>query len=362
MGSLRELCSAHTQLSDEEIQKLEELERVLPLIADVANADVFLDCLIDERTALVVAQASPAQGISVYEKTVVGERAEKHNEPAVFHAFQMGVPVCDLKAITQENRAVRQNVAPVKNDRDEPIAVLVREKDISDDLRQKKKYEELAKVQEERVPYIRNVDIEREQDAVAIREMHHRVKNNLQLVASILNLQARKANDPTVESTLKENVNRVLSIAAIHDILLNTAEDLRTVKSTVLLERLRRNLQALIPPHKDIRLMIADDGIDMDSDVATSVALVITELVTNAFQHAFLGRESGWVEISVCRGELYHTVVVSDDGIGFEPGAAAASSLGLRIVDSTVRDKLKGKVHIASGSLGTKVSFDFWGQ
>ena len=98
---------------------------------------------------------------------------------------------------------------------------------------------------------------------------------------------------------------------------------------------------------------------NLDSETATSVALVITELVTNAFQHAFVGRDSGWVEISVCRGELYHTIAVSDDGIGFDPGMSSMGSLGLRIVDSTVRDKLKGKVHIASGSWGTRISFDF---
>ena len=359
MGELRELCRAHTALSDEDILRMEELERSLPLIADVANADVFLDCLMDDETALVVAQASPAQGISVYEKTVVGERAEKHNEPAVFHTFHMGIPVSDLKAITQENRAVRQNVAPVKNSRDEVIAVLIREKDISADLQQQRKYEELARVRQESASYPRDVDPERERDAIAVREMHHRVKNNLQLVASILNLQARKAQDPGVRTTLKENVNRVLSIAAIHDILLNTSEDLRTVRSGVLLEKLRYDLQALVPPEKSIELVIADDGVDMDSDVATSVALVITELVTNAFRHAFVSRGTGRVEVSVCRGELYHTVAVMDNGVGFEPDGTAPGSLGLRIVDSTVRDKLRGRLHIVSGSRGTKISFDF---
>jgi len=178
-------------------------------------------------------------------------------------------------------------------------------------------------------------------------------------VASILNRQARKAQDPGVRTTLKENVNRVLSIAAIHDILLNTSEDLRTVRSGVLLEKLRYDLQALVPPEKSIELVIADDGVDMDSDVATSVALVITELVTNAFRHAFVSRGTGRVEVSVCRGELYHTVAVMDNGVGFEPDGRAPGSLGLRIVDSTVRDKLRGRLHIVSGSRGTKISFDF---
>ncbi len=357
MKTLRELCTQHTNLTSADIAQLEELEKTLPLIADVSNADVFLDCLIDDQTAIVVAQASPSQGVSAYEKNIVGEYATKTNEPAVFQAFHMGVPVCDLKAVTQENRSVRQNVVQVRNPHDCVIAVLIRERDISCDLQQERKYKELVKDHEARGNLSAPADTSR--DLVAIREMHHRVKNNLQLVASILNLQARKTDSEIVRSALKENVSRVLSIAAIHDILLSNSGAFNTVKSDTLLESLRHNLLALTPPDKEISLKMTGETIDMDSDVATAVALVITELVTNAFRHAFEGRSTGFVEVLVGKGELYHTVAVVDNGIGFDPTLVTSDSLGLRIVDSTVRDKLKGKLHIATDHLGTKISFDF---
>ena len=354
MKTLRQLCTEHTKLTPADIGRLEALERDLPLIADVSNADVFLDCLIDEQTAIVVAQATPSLGVSAYQKNIVGEYASKTNEPAVFQAFSMGVPICDLKAVTQENRSVRQNVAAVRNDAGQVIAVLIREKDISLDLQRQRKYEELAKGLEDSSPYTDNIGSE----VLAVREMHHRVKNNLQLVASILNLQARKTDNDTVKTALKENVSRVLSIAAIHDILLTKSDNLSTVKSGALLESLRNNLSALIPPDKNITLKLTDDDIELDSDAATSVALVITELVVNAFEHAFPDRQSGRVEVMVGKGELYHTVAVTDDGIGFDPASVSHKSLGLRIVDYTVRDKLKGKLHIVTSPHGTKISFD----
>lgn len=356
MGKLRELCTQHTKLTNTDITRLEELERVLPLIADVSNADVFLDCLVDTETALVVAQASPSQGVSAYQKNIVGEYASKTNEPAVFQAFHMGVPVCDLKAVTQENRSVRQNVAQVRNDNDEIIALLIREKDISFDLLRQRKYEELAKDHEDIAGHV--LDDSRDQNSMAIREMHHRVKNNLQLVASILNLQARKTDNDVVRSTLKENVSRVLSIAAIHDILLSSSGNMSTLGIGPLLDSLRNNLLALIPPDKNISLNMTWDEIELDSDAATSAALVITELVVNAIEHGFCGRTEGRVEVIVGKGELYHTVAVIDNGVGFDPAQVGSGSLGLRIVESTVRDKLRGKLHIATTSGGTKISFD----
>jgi len=359
MNEFRTLCASTGRLSSADIDQIEEIKKQLPLIADLTNADVFLDVLASENKALVVGQARPTHGISSYEKNILGEYALSDKEPAVFHAFRIGLPVSDLKAITQEGQTVRQNVAPICNDEKKVIAVLIREKDISDELQQKKKYEELAKQYEENAPSVRAIRNENEQTEVALREMHHRVKNNLQLVASILNLQARKAENEETKLIFRENVSRVLSIASIHDMLVYSSGDMSEINSKALMEKLRHNLIVLIPPEKQITLDMSADEISLASDTATSVALVITELVTNAFFHAFSGRSEGCVTVSLNSGNLFHTVTVQDNGSGFDVQNRRKDSLGLSIVNATVQDKLRGRVRINSDEHGTTVSFDF---
>ncbi len=359
MSALRELCRRYTRLDETDIQELASLEERLKLIADLTDADVFLDCLLEEDAALVVAQARPERGGSAYCESVVGQRALAEKEPAVFHAFRIGTPVCDLKAITQEGRAVRQNVVPVRGREDRIIAVLIREKDISGELLRDRKYEELAKTYAVADPSLRRMDPPAGRDLVEIREMHHRIKNGLQMVASILNLQARRCADPGVRTILSQNVNRVLSIAAIHDILNHADGNGGAVSSRVLLERLLQNLRDLPPEGQDLRLRTEGAEIFMSMDVATSVALAITELVTNAFKHAFTGRSSGTVLISVCAGNLLHTITVADDGTGFDPALCGRDSLGLSLVRAVVEDKLKGKLYIDSDGNGTRASFEF---
>ncbi len=358
MNTLVDLCRRYTKLTEEDIRELGVLERLLPIIAELTNADVFLDCRLDEKTAVVVGHGRPSQSISAYQNDVVGAAATAEKEPAVFHAFQMGVPVCDLKAITQEDRCVRQNATPVRNSSGQVIGVLIREKDISEGLRQEQKYEELAK-RFEAVSGTAYGALSEDPNAVAIREVHHRIKNNLQLVASILNLQSRRSQDRQLRLILQENVNRVLSIAAIHDILTHVSGDMRTIQSTALLDQLSRNLQMLVSADKHILLVTEGDNLPLTADVATSVALVITELVMNALRHAFHTRAEGNIIISVCAGKLFHTITVTDNGTGFDLEASPGDSLGLRIVRATVQDKLKGKLRLSSGAQGTKVSFDF---
>ena len=237
--------------------------------------------------------------------------------------------------------------------------MLIREKDISANLQQQKKFEALARSYEEQLPSVRQMRSDAEQNDLALREMHHRVKNNLQLIASILNVQARKAEDPAVKNILKENVSRVLSIATIHDILLHHSGAEPSVSSSVLMERLQPSLLALTPPEKETALLADGDDLTMSTDTATSVSLVVTELVTNAFLHAFSNRKGGTVTVSFLKGTMFHTVTVSDDGAGFDPQEQRRDSFGLSIVRATVCDKLGGRLHIHSDNHGTTASFDF---
>ena len=199
---LRELCRQNTDLTGEEIRRLELLADQLPLIAELTAADVFIDCPCADR-AIVVAHARPAGHPSAYTASVVGQFALPEDEPAVFQALKTGLAVCDLKAVTQEGRAVRQNAAPVRGEGGGVIGVLIRERDISADILQEKKYETLARSYEghNQVAALA-ARLDNPQQA-AMREVHHRIKNNLQLVASILSMQSRKCADLSTKRILQ---------------------------------------------------------------------------------------------------------------------------------------------------------------
>ncbi len=354
---LRQICREKTTLTEDEIVQLEEVERQLPLIAEITGADVFIDCIQSEGRAVVVAQARPTRAVSAYEKDVVGEDALVEHEPAVFHAARINAPMCDIKAVTQENRAVRQNVVPIRNRDGGVIAVLIREKDISGELRQEKKFEELARTHENQDPSLRSESAD-STETILLREVHHRVKNNLQLVASILSMQARRYRGTITEKILTENVGRVLSIATLHDILTQNQGGFGAVSSLALLEKLRTNLRSFLPEEKQICIEVEGDEAELSANQASSIALVVNELITNALEHAFKHTDRGRVLVSFCAGVMFHTITVSDDGSGFAP-APHEGHLGLRIVEATVRDKLRGRLHVYSDSDGTRISFDF---
>lgn len=355
--TLRDICLGQTFLHGADIDRLEGVAAVLPLIADLAQTDVFIDCMDRDGVAVVAAQESPHSIEALYRGSVVGQRAYAQREPAVYLAFSTGQCRYDLKATTQEGRAVKQSVVPIRGVEGDVAAVLIAERDISEDIRHERKYREMARTVENMSSSHLSL-LPGEESLAAVREIHHRVKNNLQLVASILNMQARKAPDAATKKIFQENVNRVLSIAAIHDILTLTEENGAGISSTELLEKLRRNLQGLVPEGKAIAIQVEGDDLRLTPDCATSVPLVVSELITNALEHAFPGRDRGHVAVRVCRGRLCSTVSVEDDGVGFRPEDVRRGSMGMGIVRATVEGKLHGQLRVDTGPRGTTVLFD----
>lgn len=351
---LRQICKEKTTLSEADICQLEDLSRQLPMFAELAQADLFIDCVVSEETAIVVAQAGPTSTYSIYEKTVVNEHALIENEPAVFHAFQFNTPVRDIKATTQENRMVSQSVCPIRNPHGQVIGVLVQETDISQSVSQEKKMEALARSYEDEDRTLRSERVD-SMEVSALRETHHRIKNSLQMVASILNLQARKHKGTETEKILTENVGRVLTIATIHDILTQTQD---RIGSLTLLEKLAVGLRDFVPEEKRISVVVQGDDVVLSGNQAGAVAMVVNELITNALEHAFEEMDAGRIEVSVCAGTLFHTVTVCDNGRGFPADFSGEDRLGLRIAETTVRTKLKGNFHVYSGANGTQISFD----
>lgn len=211
---------------------------------------------------------------------------------------------------------------------------------------------------------IRDITWNREQEknlilkSVAVKELHHRVKNNLQTIASLLRLQARRTDSEETRHVLNESISRILSISATHQLLSQSGDDV--VSLMEVLGTVRSNaVQPFIRPGFRLEVRLIGEDVAVDSDIAGSVALTVNELLQNSMKYAFGDREEGSVEIVLEKGNVYSTLTVRDDGVGFDVDSIREGSLGLSIVKSLVQDKLHGKLRIRSGAAGTSVSFDF---
>jgi two-component system, sensor histidine kinase PdtaS len=179
---------------------------------------------------------------------------------------------------------------------------------------------------------------------VLAQEIHHRVKNNLQTVASLLRLQARTGVD--APKALDDSVNRILAIAAVHEVLTERRDE--DVDLAELVERLRATLLQGVGAGKHVESSV--EPVSLHGDRATAVALVFSELFQNALEHG--GNE---VRVELARRDGAACLTVSDDG---DWSASAEDGTGLSIVRALVRDELKGSLSLsADGGLRAEVAF-----
>jgi len=189
-------------------------------------------------------------------------------------------------------------------------------------------------------------------NAAVVREMHHRIKNNLQTVAMLLRLQAGDGQSLTARDALHLSISRIQSIAAVHEVL--AQEGFRSVNVKEVAERIARlTAQNMLRPDLEVEIAVEGEAIILPSQAATSLALVINELLQNSLEHAFAGLDRGSVRISMGRGPGEFVVEVCDDGVGL--GAARPASLGLEIVETLVREDLRGKLEFSADAVGTRV-------
>lgn len=198
-----------------------------------------------------------------------------------------------------------------------------------------------------------------------IREIHHRVKNNLQTVSALLRLQARRIDDPSAASALEEAVRRVASIAIVHETLAsNTAErvDFDGVVDRILHSEIDLSLRA--PGLEPIAYLREGKFGELSAEVATPLALILTELIHNAIEHGLV--ESGTrVTITAQRferdGNQMVKVEVIDDGAGIGPNFMISDrgNLGLEIVQTLTTNELHGELSFSSHDPGTRVEIAF---
>jgi two-component system, sensor histidine kinase PdtaS len=181
---------------------------------------------------------------------------------------------------------------------------------------------------------------------VLAQEIHHRVKNNLQTVASLLRLQAR-ATDVDPRKALDDSVNRILAIAAVHEVLMERREE--EVELAELLDRLRATLVQGLAEGKDVASSL--EPVQLTGDRATALALVFSELLQNALEH---GGSTVRVELARRNGDV--VLAISDDGEGID--GEPSTGTGLSIVRALVRDELGGELSLDSnGGLRAEVVF-----
>ncbi len=446
------LCRHYTALSETDIEEIENMANWLPTIANLVEADVFIDCPTTNGKVIVVAEAKPVVCQSSYEKSVVGELASEIYEPAVAQSIRKDSNVKRMKAITQEGKCVIQTVEPIHSQTtDHLIGVLIKEKALKEPEERKeaevliramsaeqrmhlmeyleegmmivdqrgmiryanqwsiKLYQRLGFIENpigrpyrafsliksginhsewllkqevqcgdnylvvrhvrindgdgSFVVLIKDITRERRQEneiilkSVAMKEIHHRIKNNLQTVASLLRLQRRRSKNEETREALDKCMLRILSIAGTHEVLSQSVSS--DVKILKVIENIRQNMMMTADPEKQIDILIEGDDFYVPSDISTTIALVVNEIVQNSMKYAFKDRDSGLIVISIKHTEVYSTIIIKDNGCGFDTTEKRPESLGLSIVKSMVRDKLHGGINIVSNQKGTEIEIKF---
>jgi two-component sensor histidine kinase len=193
-----------------------------------------------------------------------------------------------------------------------------------------------------------------------LKEIHHRVKNNLQVISSLLNTQADYLRDPAALAALRESQNRVQAMALVHQklyqsesvALVNMPEYVQEIT-----ERLLESFDCLDTVHEQLDIA----PLELDVALATPLGLLINEAVTNALKHAFPSHRPGTLTIRLHPlGEQHYELLIADDGVGLPPGfdLAHSHSLGLTMVQGLSK-QLNGVLHIGQAAVGVQLTLQF---
>jgi two-component sensor histidine kinase len=183
-----------------------------------------------------------------------------------------------------------------------------------------------------------------------IQEVHHRVKNNLQTVAAVLRMQIRRSDRPDVKQILGDSVNRILSIAVVHEYL--SREEGQAINICEVTQRIiQQTREGILSPDKNIHIVLErGNSLYLPARQATACALVINELLQNAVEHGYETRSVGTISIALVDEGDQVQIAIRDDGAGLPPefDIGQTTSLGLQIVQTLVQDDLQGSLQIKS--------------
>lgn len=197
-----------------------------------------------------------------------------------------------------------------------------------------------------------------EEKEVLLKEVHHRVKNNLQIISSILNLQSSTVSDKQTLDLLKNSQDRIRSMSLIHELLYQT-KDFSTINFSEYIRSIATNLFQSYNQNKLINLTLELSPVSLDLDSAIPCGLIINELITNSLKYAYPNSENGAIKIHLSQEKDIVILIIEDNGKGF-PSAIdfrETESLGMQLVVS-LTDQIDGEIKM-DNSKGTKFEIQF---
>ena len=233
-----------------------------------------------------------------------------------------------------QDMVIRQHMIPIAMGRNETRCFLV----LHDCTRESKQQQELL---------VKNS---------IIKEVHHRVKNNLQTVAGLLRMEARRSSLPEVKQALQEGINRIESMALVHDIVSHYDEDYIGIRS--IYDELCRLLRmSMIRQDQEVTFTYSGEDILISSHMASYVSLITNELITNSLEHGLDGK-AGEIRLAVSELEEYIVLDFSDTGKGLPQDFSINSNkrLGLTIINNLVTHELKGRLSVKNTDAGVLVT------
>jgi len=193
---------------------------------------------------------------------------------------------------------------------------------------------------------------------ILLKEVYHRVKNNMQVISSLLNIQSQSVTEPTAIELFRETQNRVRIMQLIHEKLYKS-QDLSKIDFSLYIRDLTDQLRRAYPISRNVELTINSEGVYLGVDRAIPCGLIINELVSNAYKYAFKDNKKGNIYIELTIQEDKHVLIVRDNGVGIPETIdfRKSDSLGMILI-STLSDQLEGAVEV-DRTKGTKFTIRF---
>ncbi|WP_245527575.1 histidine kinase N-terminal 7TM domain-containing protein [Methanosalsum zhilinae] len=201
---------------------------------------------------------------------------------------------------------------------------------------------------------VRNV----QKNEILLKEIHHRVKNNLQVISSLINLEKRNLNDELLEAVLTRSQTRIRSMSIAHEKLYE-ADDYANINMPDYVKQISDYLIQLYKQNENVMVHVNVENVNLGIDTATPVGLLLNEMITNSLKHAYPSQKSGNIYIGFRSVDDSYVFTVSDDGIGLPENIdpKKSNSLGLKLI-SMLTQQLHGNLHI-NRTRGTKFTINF---